>query len=68
MERSTKQILIEYTLNLPKKFNVSYLPFLLEGVALIPKYNLDDGKHPNRKGVELISKNLERKLIKLLKK
>ena len=53
---------------LAKNFNVSFLPFLLEGVALIPKYNLDDGKHPNRKGVELISKNLERKLIKLLNK
>tara|TARA_Y200000002_G_scaffold361861_1_gene348343 strand:+ start:406 stop:1047 length:642 start_codon:yes stop_codon:yes gene_type:complete len=51
---------------LAKKFNVSFLPFLLEGVALIPKYNLDDGKHPNSKGVELISKNLEKKLIRLL--
>ena len=53
---------------LAKKFNVSFLPFLLEGVALIPKYNLDDGKHPNSKGVELISKNLEKKLIRLLNK
>ena len=53
---------------LAKKFNVSFLPFLLEGVALIPKYNLDDGKHPNGKGVELISKNLEKKLIRLLNK
>lgn len=53
---------------LAKKYNVSFLPFLLEGVALIPKYNLDDGKHPNQKGVELISENLERKLIKLLDK
>ena len=51
---------------LAKRYNVSFLPFLLEGVALIPKYNLDDGKHPNHKGIELISKNLERKLIKLL--
>ena len=53
---------------LAKQFNVSFLPFLLEGVALVPKYNLKDGKHPNRKGVELISKNLERILIKLLNK
>jgi acyl-CoA thioesterase-1 len=53
---------------LAEKYNVSFLPFLLEGVALIPKYNLDDGKHPNHKGVELISENLERKLIKLLNK
>ena len=51
---------------LAKKFKVSFLPFLLEGVALNPEYNLDDGKHPNFKGVELISQNLEKKLITLL--
>jgi len=52
--------------DLANKYNTSFLPFLLDGVALIPKYNLEDGKHPNRKGIKLISKNLERKLIKLL--
>ena len=31
-----------------------------------PELNLTDGKHPNPKGVNLISKNLEKKLIKLL--
>ena len=51
---------------LAKKFKISFLPFLLEGVALNPEFNLDDGKHPNPKGVNLISKNLEKKLIKLL--
>ena len=44
---------------LAKKFKIS-LPFLLDGVALDPKLNLDDGKHPNSKGVSLISKNLEK--------
>jgi len=48
------------------KFNVAFLPFLLEGVALKPEFNLKDGKHPNPKGVNLISKNLEQKLIDLL--
>jgi len=48
------------------KFNVAFLPFLLDGVALKPEFNLKDGKHPNPKGVNLISKNLERKLIDLL--
>ena len=48
------------------KFKVAFLPFLLEGVALKPEFNLKDGKHPNPKGVDLISKNLEQKLIGLL--
>ena len=52
--------------DLAKKFNIAYLPFLLEGVALNPKLNLQDGKHPNAEGINLISKNLEKKLIKLL--
>ena len=51
---------------LAKKFKISFLPFLLDGVALDPKLNLNDGKHPNSRGVNLISKNLEKKLINLL--
>ena len=31
-----------------------------------PVFNLKDGKHPNPRGVNLISKNLEQKLIDLL--
>ncbi len=52
--------------DLAEKFRVSFLPFLLDGVALNPELNLKDGKHPNPRGVHLISKNLEEKLIKLL--
>ena len=52
---------------LAKKFKVSFLPFLLDGVALNPKLNLKDGKHPNPKGVSLISKNLEKELINILR-
>ncbi|MAJ58277.1 MAG: arylesterase [Candidatus Pelagibacter sp.] len=51
---------------LAEKFKVSFLPFLLDGVALNPEFNLKDGKHPNPKGVVLISKNLQKKLINLL--
>jgi acyl-CoA thioesterase-1 len=51
---------------LAKKFKISFLPFLLDGVALDPNLNLKDGKHPNSKGVNLISKNLEKNLINLL--
>ena len=51
---------------LAKKFKVSFLPFLLDGVALNTELNLKDGKHPNADGINLISKNLEKKLINLL--
>ena len=51
---------------LARKHKVAFLPFLLEGVALNPNLNLDDGKHPNPEGVKLISKNLEKQLINLL--
>ena len=53
---------------LAKKFKISFLPFLLDGVALNPELNLNDGKHPNPKGVIQISENLEKKLIYLLRK
>ena len=51
---------------LAKKFKISFLPFLLEGIALKPEYNLDDGKHPNSKGIKIMSENLEKKIINLL--
>ena len=51
---------------LAKKFGLAFLPFLLEGIALKPEYNLSDGKHPNQLGVNLMSKNLEKELIKIL--
>ena len=53
---------------LAKKYQITFLPFLLDGIALNPELNLNDGKHPNPKGVNLISKNLEKKLINLLRK
>ena len=51
---------------LAKKFQISFLPFLLDGVALNPELNLSDGKHPNQEGVKTISKNLEKKLTNIL--
>lgn len=44
--------------DLSEKYQVKLYPFLLDGVALNPKLNLDDGKHPNIKGVEIIANNL----------
>ena len=32
---------------LAKKFQIPFLPFLLDVVALNPELNLKDGKHPN---------------------
>ena len=46
-------------------------PFYLEGVASVPGLNLEDGLHPNERGVAIIVKNLMphvKKLIKQIKK
>tara|TARA_Y100000590_G_scaffold162506_1_gene186295 strand:+ start:1016 stop:1627 length:612 start_codon:yes stop_codon:yes gene_type:complete len=52
---------------LSKKYNLIYIPFLLEGVALNPELNLNDGIHPNSNGVKIISNTLEKKIIPLVK-
>jgi acyl-CoA thioesterase-1 len=44
--------------DLSKKYKIKLYPFLLDGVALNPELNLDDGKHPNTKGVQVIAKNI----------
>ena len=48
---------------LAEEFQISLYPFLLEGVALIPELNQSDGKHPNKEGIQIISKNLAKKLM-----
>ena len=48
------------------KYELDFIPFLLDGVALNPDLNLDDGMHPNEKGVIIISKNIEEKLVNIL--
>ena len=48
------------------KYELDFVPFLLDGVALNPDLNLDDGMHPNEKGVIVISKNIEKKLLNIL--
>ncbi len=52
---------------LSTKYNLIYIPFLLEGVALNPELNLSDGMHPNSNGVKIISNTLEKKIIPLVK-
>ncbi len=39
---------------LAKKYDVLLYPFFLDGVALDPKLNQDDGMHPNPAGVKII--------------
>jgi acyl-CoA thioesterase I len=41
-----------------KKENVSLLPFLLDGVAGIPRLNQPDGVHPNLTGERMVADNV----------
>ena len=52
--------------DLSDKYSLIFLPFLLEGVALRPELNLEDGMHPNPKGVQIISKNIEKKITSII--
>jgi len=53
--------------DLSKKKNVASIPFLLEGVAAIPKLNLPDGIHPNIDGHKIVSGVVLKHLRPLLK-
>ena len=61
-QKSFNQI---YT-NLASEFKIYYYPFLLEGVALKPDLNQTDGKHPNAKGIKLISQQLATKIKNII--
>ena len=50
--------------DLSKQYNLPLIPFLLEGVALKPDLNLNDGIHPNQKGTIIISKTLKEAILK----
>jgi acyl-CoA thioesterase-1 len=49
-----------------KKYDETYYPFFLDGVALKPEFNQDDGIHPNAAGVGIIVKNILPSVEKLL--
>ena len=55
-------------LNLSKRYDLKLIPFLLEGVALKPEFNQDDGMHPNEKGTLIISDTLKKSIISFIKK
>ena len=44
--------------NLAKNYKVSFYPFFLKDVVLVPSLNQDDMIHPNKKGVKKIVENI----------
>ena len=50
--------------DLSKEYKLELIPFLLDGVAMNSELNLSDGMHPNYKGVMIISKKLEKIILK----
>ena len=53
---------------LSKQHNLFLIPFLLEGVALNPSLNQQDGIHPNKNGIIKISENIKKSIIAILDK
>ena len=53
---------------LSKRHNLLLIPFLLEGVALNPSLNQQDGIHPNQQGTIKISENIQKSIIAILDK
>ena len=51
---------------LAKKYDITFIPFLLEGVAGDPTLNLPDGIHPNERGHQIISELVYKTLVKLI--
>ena len=54
--------------DLSKKFELELIPFLSKGVALNPKFNQDDGLHPNEKGVFIIAETIKKSITNFSKK
>lgn len=55
--------------DLADKYNLPLVPFFLEGVALRPSLNIDDGIHPNKAGYEkIVDENIIPVILPLIKK
>jgi acyl-CoA thioesterase-1 len=52
---------------LAKKHGAALYPFFLDGIALKPELNLDDGVHPNAKGVGVIVERILPAVERLIK-
>ncbi|HWU44068.1 MAG TPA: GDSL-type esterase/lipase family protein, partial [Bdellovibrio sp.] len=44
--------------HLAKKYQITFIPFILDKVAGNPKYNLADGIHPNEEGHKIVAENI----------
>jgi acyl-CoA thioesterase-1 len=53
--------------SLSKKYDLTLIPFLLEGVALNPELNQSDGMHPNYEGTLVVSKTIKETILKIKK-
>jgi len=51
---------------LSKKYNLPLIPFLLEGVALNPNLNQQDGVHPNKNGTIKVSETIKKSIVSVL--
>jgi acyl-CoA thioesterase-1 len=54
--------------DLADEYNVEYLPFLLDGVAMKRELNQADGIHPNAAGTKIMTENIYAKLKPMLSK
>ena len=52
--------------DLADRHDIEFYPFFLDGVALDPALNLDDGLHPNEAGIAEISRRIMPVVIRLL--
>ena len=50
------------------KYELTLIPFLLEGVALNPNFNQKDGIHPNKDGTIKVSETIKKSIISILNK
>ena len=53
--------------SLSKKYDLTLIPFLLEGVALNPELNQSDGMHPNYEGTLVVSKTIKDTTLEIKK-
>jgi acyl-CoA thioesterase-1 len=51
---------------LAARHGVALMPFLLDGVAMVPELNQPDGIHPNVKGVDVIVDHLAQSVTRVL--
>ncbi len=54
--------------DLAEKYEIEFVPFLLENVALNEKLNQADGIHPNAAGAKIMMSNIYKELKPMLKK